>query len=153
MSKNITLIMVGVSRNIQFNTVKNLANRKNDKLLRGIDAIIAQYSEGVLQINKLLMNQECKKIEEDRINQQMIFIPESSKEHIGEIDWMIQIYKERFCAICSCLKFRKMPRVMVCDMVKYSITCLNNIPAKFGIIEHISTQMVITVTTLYYNLV
>ena len=93
------------------------------------------------------MDQESNELEEDIINLQIKFNPEISKKHVGEIERMIQLYKE----IIHRLPFQKIPRVMVCEMGEDAITWMNNIPPKCGISEHISPQMIITVTPFYYK--
>ena len=114
--------MVSVLRNIKFNAIQNLENRNKATLLGGIDVIIVCYRKGVFNTNNLLIDQDFNATEGDIFKQHINFNPTSSKENVGDIEKMIQAYKERIHARCSSLLFRKIPRVMICDTVEDALT-------------------------------
>ena len=64
---------------------------------------------------------------------------------------MIQLTYYIIRARHSHLLFRKIYRVMVCDMMEVSIIWLNNISPKGVISEHISPKIIITGTPLDYE--
>ena len=128
-----------------------MENRNKATLLGGIDAIFVQHSNCGFHINALLMYQDFNALEEDIIIQKTIFNPESSKEHVRNIEWMIRLYKEKIRERYSRFKFRKIPRVMVCEILEDAIIWMDNIPPKAVISENLIPQMIITGTPLDYE--
>ena len=67
--------IVSVSRNIKFNTVQKLKNKKKSTILVLIDAIIAQYRKLGFHINTIFIDQEFNAPKEDIINRQINLNP------------------------------------------------------------------------------
>ena len=68
--------MVSVLRNIKFNTVHNMTNRKNAKLQGVIGEIFVWHRKGEFHISTILMEWEFNALEEDIINRKINFNPE-----------------------------------------------------------------------------
>ena len=64
---------------------------------------------------------------------------------------MIQTLKERIRATRHSLPFKRMPRLMLVEMVYYNTMWINAFPAKYGVSNTISPRTMLTGVTLNYK--
>jgi hypothetical protein len=75
----------------------------------------------------------------------------SAGEHVPEIERYIRTVKERVQCIYNSLPFKRMPPLLILEMVKSSVQCLNNFPSRAGVSETMSPRTIVTGATVDYN--
>ena len=67
----------------------------------------------------------------------------AAKEHVPEIERKIRLIKERGRGILNTLPFKKMPRLMLIELVYHVVMWLNAFPAKSGVSETLSPREIV----------
>jgi hypothetical protein len=75
----------------------------------------------------------------------------SAGEHVPEIERYIRTVKETVRCIYNSLPFKRMPPLLILEMVKSSVQCLNNFPPHAGVFETMSPRAIVTGATVDYN--
>jgi len=70
----------------------------------------------------------------------------AAREHIGEIDQKIRVIKERARGTFNTLPYKKLPRMMVIELLHFCVMWMNSFPVKSGISEKWSPQELVTQT-------
>ena len=97
-----------------------------------------------LQTNNI--NNQQQQIEDIDIN------VASAGEHVPEIERYIRTTKERIRAQWSRLPYRqKLPRIIVIELVRQTITWLNSFPPKGGVSATLSPRVILTGVKMDFN--
>jgi hypothetical protein len=67
----------------------------------------------------------------------------AAKEHVPEIESKIRLIKERGRGILNTLLFKKMPRLMLIELVYHLVLWLNAFPSKSGVSETLSPREIV----------
>jgi hypothetical protein len=68
----------------------------------------------------------------------------AADSHVGEVERSIRTIKERSRSTVHGLPYKRLPRLMVNELVKHSVTCLNQIPADDGVSDTLSPNTIMT---------
>ncbi len=82
------------------------------------------YARRGFQVGTVLMDNEFKKLRN--------LVPTAAKEHVPEVERKIRLIKKRERGILNTLPFKRMPRLMLIELVYHVVLWLNAFPAKSG---------------------
>ena len=93
-------------------------------------------------VNIILMDQEFDRVKEEvglvEIN------TASSREHLGKIEGMIRIIKERCQEIVSTIPFKNLPKKFFTNLIYYVVMFFNCMADVQGVSEHLSPREIVT---------
>jgi hypothetical protein len=121
-------------------TAKLLADR--------IKRIIDLYSRGGYQVGTVLMNNEFERL--------ISLVPiiqmntTAAKQHVLEIERKIRLIKERGRGILNTLPLKKMPRLILIELIYHMVLWLNAFPLKSGVLANLSTRKLVIRHKLNY---
>ncbi len=72
----------------------------------------------------------------------------AAQEHIGEIEQKIRVIKERTRGAFNTLPYKKLPRIMVIELLYFCVMWMNSFPVKSGISEKWSPKKLVSCTKL-----
>ena len=75
----------------------------------------------------------------------------SNDEHVGEIECLLQIIKERICGTYNTISFKKFPGRVIVELVAFCIFWLKSLYPSRSIADGLSPQTIITGLTIDYN--
>jgi hypothetical protein len=67
----------------------------------------------------------------------------AAKEHVPEVECKIRLIKERGRGILNTLPFKRMPRLMLIELIYHMVLWLNALPARFGVFETLSPHKIV----------
>ena len=59
----------------------------------------------------------------------------AAREHVGKIEQKIRVIKEKARGMINTLPYKKLPRVMVIELLHFCVMWMNSFPVKSGISE------------------
>ena len=120
--------LVSASRGLNLITAEYTPSRTAKLLLGGIRRIMDLYSRGGFQVGTVLMDNEFEKLTNlvpiVKIN------TTAAKEHVPEIERRIRLIKERGRGILNTLPFKKIPRLILIELIYHVVLWLNAFPLK-----------------------
>eukprot|EP00957_Ditylum_brightwellii_P126301 9629561-Ditylum_brightwellii.AAC.1 len=75
----------------------------------------------------------------------------SANKHVPEIKRQNHVIKECARAIKCTLPFKKIPTIMIIEIISFVVTWLNVFPPKLGISKHLSPRAILVGTQLNYD--
>jgi hypothetical protein len=72
----------------------------------------------------------------------------AAQEHVGEIERKIRVIKERTRGMCNTLPYKKLPKMMVIELLHFCVMWMNSLPVKSGISEKWSPRELVSRTKL-----
>jgi hypothetical protein len=72
----------------------------------------------------------------------------ATREHAGEIERKIRVIKERARGTFNTLPYKKLPRMMVIELLHFCVMWMNSFPVKSGISEKWSPRELVSRTKL-----
>jgi hypothetical protein len=70
------------------------------------------------------------------------------QEHVGEIEWQIRVIKERARVTLNTLPYKKLPKLMVIELLHFCVMWMNLFPIKSGISKKWSPRELVSRTKL-----
>jgi hypothetical protein len=131
--------LVSVARGLNFVTAKFMPSRTAKQLSAGITRMIDLYARGGFQVGTVLMDNEFEKLQ----NLVPILLAinintTAAKNDVPEVKRKIRLIKERGRGILNTLPFKKIPRLMLIELVYHVVLWLNAFPANSGVSETLS---------------
>lgn len=148
---NKTPMLITISRDVQFGTVKAIPNRTVQTLIHGIWAVAAIYRRGGLRITLTLMDGEFDSLRGYLADDGISLNTTARDEHVGDVERYIRTVKERMHASYNMLPFRRIPTRLVIEMAKNSAFWQNASPHPKGISNTMSPHTIVTGKTVDYN--
>jgi hypothetical protein len=103
-------------------------------MLGKIDNELQMYASRGFNVIEMLMDPEFDPMEKELRKRGVCLNPTSAKKHVPEIERQIRVIKEHARAKLSRLPLKKVPNLMITEMIKDIITWLYNFPPKGGIL-------------------
>ena len=119
--------LVSVARGLNLVTAKFTPSRTAKKLALGITRMIDLYARREFQVGTVLMDNKFEKLR--NLIPVLAINPTAAMEHVPEVKRKIRLIKERGRGILNTLPFKKMPRLMLIELVYHVVLWLNAIPA------------------------
>jgi hypothetical protein len=107
--------LVSVARSLGLVTAKFTPSRTAKKLAAGITQMIDLYARGGFQVGTVLMDNEFEKLR--NLVPILAINITAAKGHVPEVECKIRLIKERGRGILNALPFKKMPRLVLIELV------------------------------------
>jgi hypothetical protein len=134
--------LVSAARGLNLVTAEFTPSRTAKKLADGITRMIDLYALGGFQVGTVLMDNEFEKLRNPvpilAIN------TTAAKEHVPEVEERkIRLIKEQGRGILNTLLFKKMPWLMLIELIYHVVLWLNAFPANSGVSETLSPRKIV----------
>ena len=93
------------------------------------------------QVGTVLMDNEFKKLR--NLVPILAINTTAAKEHVPEVERKIRLIKERGRGILNTLPFKRMPRLMLIELIYHVVLWLNAFLAKSGVSETLSSHKIV----------
>ena len=120
-----------ISRQLRFRTVAHLLDRSRASLLKEVSTVLRFYHSRGFLIPDIHCDHEFDCIKNDILPCQLNITPKD--DHVGEIERSIRTIKERVRTIIHGLPFRRLPRLMIREVVTTATKLLNMFPIAGGL--------------------
>jgi hypothetical protein len=143
--------LVTTNREIKFGTVAWLKNAKADTILKKITDVRNIYIKRGFLLEIVEVDGQFKPIRGALSEMGVTLNTCSCEEHVPVAERRIHTLKKRCRGICNTLLFKKLPGMMVVQMVSTCNFWLNIFPPKDGISRNINPRELITGVKIDYN--
>ena len=133
--------LVSVARGLNLVTTEFTPSRTAKQLAAGITRMMDLYARGGFQVGTVLMDNKFEKLW--NLVPILVVNTTAAKEHVPEVERKIRLIKERGRGILNTLPFKKMPRLMLIELVYHVVLWLNAFPAKSGVSETLSPREIV----------
>ncbi len=113
-----------------------MLTRTAKQLVVGIVHVMDLYSRGGFQVGTVLMDNEFEKLW--KMVPVLAVNTTAVKEHVPKVERCIRLIKERGRGILNTLLFKKMPQIMLVELIYHTVLWLNAFPMKSGVLETLS---------------
>jgi hypothetical protein len=110
-----------ISRKLQYRMVTPVNDRTKGAMLKCINSLLLLYRSRVFVVVDIHADVEFECIREQITP--VSFNVMAADAHVGEVEQSIRTIKERNRTTINGLPFKMLPRIMVREVVKYSVTC------------------------------
>jgi len=131
-----------ISRKVQFRTVAPVLDRTKDTLLRETKAAVALYQSRGFNIPDLHTDMEFGGIRNNVLPTRLNVT--AANDHVGEVERSIRTIKERTRTTIHGLPFKRLPKLMIQELVYHAAKGLNQFPTKNGISDTLSPLTIMT---------
>ncbi len=133
--------LVSMARGLNLVTAEHMQTRTAKQLAVGIVRVMDLYSRGGFQVGTVFMDNEFKKLR--NLVPVLAVNTTAAKEHVPEVERRIQLIKERGRGILNTLPFKKMPQIMLIELIYHVVLWLNAFPTKSGVSETLSLREIV----------
>ena len=96
-------------------------------------------------VKTFLMDMEFDKAIYD-LMENVVVNTSAAKEHVPEIEITIYTFKDRTLCIVTTMPFKYLQKLLISNMVYFSVLWLNALPVKNGILDKISPRVIMART-------
>jgi hypothetical protein len=118
-----------------------MPTRTAKQLVAGIIRVMDLYSRGGFQVGTVLMDNEFEKLW--NLIPVLAVSTTAAKEHFPEVERCIRLIKECGRGILNTLPFKKMPQIMLVELIYHVVLWLNAFPTKSGVSETLSPHKIV----------
>jgi hypothetical protein len=133
---------VSVARGLNLVTAEHMPTRTAKQLAAGIVRVMDLYSRGGFQVGTVLMDNKFEKLR--NLVSVLAVNTTAAKENVPEVERRIRVIKERGRGILNTLPFKKMPQIMLIELIYHIVLWLNAFPTKSGVSETLSPRKIAT---------
>jgi len=133
--------LVSMARGLNLVTAKFTPSQTAKQLAAGITRMIDLYARGGFQVGTVLMDNEFEKLH--NLVPILDINTMAAKEHVPEVERKIRLIKERGRGTLNTLPFKKMPRLMLIELIYHVVLWLNAFPANSGVSETLSPREIV----------
>jgi hypothetical protein len=120
--------LVSVARGLNLVTTKFTPSRTAKQLAADITRMMDLYVCGGFQVGTVLMENEFEKLR--NLVPILVVNTTAAKEHVLEVERKIRLIKERGRGILNTLPFKRMPKLMLIELIYHVVLWLNAFLAK-----------------------
>ena len=136
------IFLTTISRNLRFRTVALLLTRSKSSILKELSLVIQLYRSRGFSIPDIHCDNEFACLANDLSPIQLNIT--TKDDHVGEVERSIRTIKERIRTTIHGLPFRRIPQLMLKELVFASVKWLNLFPAVDGISKTMSPYTIMT---------
>jgi hypothetical protein len=136
--------LVTVSRSLRFGTTERLSSRRADVVGQGLARVIALYKQRGFRVTNCYGDGEFESLRANLADLGTQLNVTSENEHVPEAERFIRTIKERARAAYNMVPFKRMPGVMIVELVHSSNYWLNMFPANDGVSSTLSPRRILT---------
>jgi hypothetical protein len=122
--------LVSMACGLNLVTAKHTPSRTAKNLAAGIKRVMALYSRGGFCVGTILM---YNKFENSDLVPKIVVNITVAKDHVPEVKHSIGLIKEQGWGILNTLLFKKMPQLMLIELICHMVFWLNAFPMKTGV--------------------
>jgi hypothetical protein len=131
-----------ISRKIQHRVVIAVPDCSKKHMIKHLDSVFQIYRNRGFHIREVHADVEFECLRQ-HIAPAILNIV-ASDSHVGEVERSIRTIKERNRATVHGLPHKRLPKLLVREVVRHSVTCLNQIPADNGVSDTMSPNTIMT---------
>jgi hypothetical protein len=143
--------LVSISRAIKFGTVAWLKNARADTLMTNIKEVHNVYIKRGFLLEIIEVDGQFEPLRGELAALGITLNKCSREEHVPVAERRIRTLKERCRSICNTLPFKKLPGMLVVQMVSTCNFWLNIYPPKDGVSRNINPRELMTGVKIDYN--
>jgi hypothetical protein len=128
---NFILFLVGVACGLNLVPAKHMPSRTAKNLAAGIKKVMTVYSCGGFCAGTILMANKFEILRD--LVPKIIVNTTVAKEHVPEVERHIRLIKEWGRGILNTCPFKKMPQVMLIELIYHVVCWLNIFSTKTGV--------------------
>jgi len=133
--------LVSLARGLNLLTAEFLPTRTAKSLASRFEQIKHMYARGGFTVGTILMDNEFEKVR--ALVPGLHINTTAAKEHVPEIERRIRLIKERGRGILNTLPYKKMPQIILIELIYHVVLWLNAFPAKSGVSETLSPREIV----------
>ncbi len=133
--------LVSMARGLNLVTAEHMPTRTAKQLAAGIVCVMDLYSRGGFHVGTVLMDNEFEKLR--NLVPILAVNTTAAKEHVPEVERRIRLIKERGRGILNTLPFKKMPQIMLIELIYHVVLWLNAFPTKSRVSETLSPREIV----------
>ncbi len=133
--------LVSTSRGLNLITAEHTPSQTMKNLASGIRRIMDLYAHGGFQVGAVLMDNEFESLQ--NLVPIIVVNTTAAKEHVPEIKRRIRLIKEQGRGILNTLPYKKMPQLMLIELIYHVVLWLNASPIKSGVFATLSPQEIV----------
>ena len=142
---------ISISHKIKFGTAEALKNRKTETILKAIQHIARIYKRRVFSIKTINLDGGFASLKNDLLDLNISLNVAANDEHIPVAERYIRTLKEGFRSTYNMLPFRKIPNLMVTELVYSTVFWRNSFPHSDNIHNQLSPRVIVSGTNIDYN--
>ena len=138
------------SRRLRFITAEALADSKEPALIAALTQVVNLYKCFGFRVHTCFADGEFAKLENkiEGLNMDTT----GNNEHVGDIERLIRVLKERIRAIRSSIPCKRLPRRVIIELITFVVFWLNSHPPKGGVSRTYSPRTILLDTTVSQRL-
>jgi len=144
--------LVMVSRYIRFGTTEQLPSRQADVVGKALVRVVNFYKQRGFRVKECHGDGEFESLRADLADAGASLNIAAENEHVPEVERYIRTLKERTRATYNTVPFKRMPGIMISELVHASTYWLNMFPAKDGVSATQSPRRIMTGQQCDYRL-
>ena len=125
--------LVTSSQGLNLVTIEHLPSRTAKRLVHTLERVFRIYATAGFIIQTAMMDMEFEKLRS--LMPRVALNTTAAREHVGEIERKIRVIKERARGTFNTMPYKKLPRVMVMELLHFCLMWMNSFPVKSGISE------------------
>ena len=133
-----------LGQHLLFNTIQHLLNRRAKTIMAAIITVQRLYRARGFVLMRLNVDNEFMNLTSECLGIGITLNVAAANEHVPAIERRIRVIKERVRATRHTLPYKCMPKIMVVELVKFSVFWLNAFPAKGGVSTTLSPRTLLT---------
>ena len=131
-----------ISRKLKFRTISHVPDRSKDTILKETLLAITLYRTRGFDIVDIQADMEFACIQHNVLPTQFNITPRDA--HVGEVERSIRTIKERVRADIHDMPFKRLPKLIIVELVRRAVQVLNQFPALDGVSDTLSPLNIMT---------
>jgi hypothetical protein len=133
--------LVSASCGLNLLTAEHTPSCTAKNLAAGITHIMDLYARAGFQVGTVLMDNEFECLK--NLVPTIVINTTAANEHVPEIERQIRLIKERGRGILNTLPYKKMPQLMLFELIYHVVLWLNAFPMKSGVSKTLSPREIV----------
>ena len=133
-----------LGQHLLFNTIQHLLNRRAKTIIAAIITVQRLYRARGFILMRLNVDNEFMNLTLECLGIGITLNVAATIEYVPAMEHRIRVIKERVRATHHTLPYKCMPKIMVVELVKFSVFWLNAFPAKGGVATTLSPRTLLT---------
>ena len=134
--------LVTFLRGLSLVTIEHLPSRTAKRLAHTLERVFKIYGTAGFVVQTAMMDMEFEKLK--TLMPHVALNTTVVQEHVGEIERKIRVIKERARGTLNTLPYKKLPKLMVIELLHFCVMWMNSFPVKSGISEKWSPQELVS---------
>ena len=123
-------------------TIEHLPSRTAKHSTHTLERVFKIYGTAGFVVQTAMMDMEFEKLK--TLMPHVALNTTAAQEHIGEIERKTRVIKERTRGMLNTMPYKKLPKLMVIELLHFCVMWMNSFPVKSGISKKWSPQELVT---------